>query len=336
MSFIDAYRHRFDFDPVLRGAHRARRQIAPSTYYAFTKRAPSACALRDAQLALLIARVYEANYSAYVAAKMWDHLNRVAGVVVADCTVEPLMSKMGLVGTRRGKEPVTTTPPVGSDTPGDLVNRHFGVDAPNRLRLADLSRVRTGCGWVYLAFVIDTYSRRVLRWRASHTPHTKLALDASDHGHRHTPSRRPQNRPSGSPQRPRIAIPVHPLQHQTRRQQHHRRLGRLSGRQLRQRHDLKLQRPIQIRTHLPPRTLAKPTRSRVRHPRIRRLVQPPTQPQPTPRWPIHHPHRTQNTHYNQNPTTNQQTHTKPSLYQTRCDSSLWRSPLCQGPVAAQR
>ncbi len=296
MSFIDAYRHRFDFDPVLRGAHRARRQIAACRYYAFTKRAPSARALRDAQLALLIARVYEANYSAYGAAKMWDHLNRVAGVVVADCTVEPLMSKMGLVGARRGKEPVTTTPPVGSDTPGDLVNRHFGVDAPNRLRLADLSRVRTRTGWVYLAFVIDAYSRRLLGWRTSHTLHTKLALDASDHGHRHTPPQRISRQQCRSPQRPRIAISVHPLQHQTRRQRHHRRLGRLSGRQLRQRHDLKLQRPTQITTHLPPRTLARATRSRVRHPRIRRLVQPPTQAQPTPRWPLQLPAEHENTH----------------------------------------
>ncbi len=75
------------------------------------------------------------------------------------------MSKMGLVGARLGKEPVTTTPLGDSDTPSDLLNRHFGVDAPDRLWLADLSRVRTGCGWVYLGFVIDAYSRRVLRWR---------------------------------------------------------------------------------------------------------------------------------------------------------------------------
>ena len=122
--------------------------IAPCRCYAAKKRRPSVRALRDAQVAALIAQVYEANYNAYGAAKMWDHLNRVAGVVVARCTVERLMSQMGLVGARCGEEPVTTTPPGGSDTPGDLVNRHFGVDAPDRLRLADLSRVRTRSGWV--------------------------------------------------------------------------------------------------------------------------------------------------------------------------------------------
>ena len=191
--------------------------IAASTYYAAKKHQPSARALRDAQLAALIAQVYEANYSAYGTAKMWDHLNRVAGVMVARCTVERLMSQIGLVGARCGKEPVTTTPPVDSDTPGDLVNRHFSIDAPNRLWLADLSRVRTRTGWVYLAFVIDAYSRRVLRWRASRTLHTKLALDALDMAIASPSSRRPQNRPSGSSQRPQVAIPVHPLQHPTRR-----------------------------------------------------------------------------------------------------------------------
>ncbi len=265
--------------------------------------------------------------NAYGAAKMHrPQLDRVAGVVVARCTVEPLMSKMGLVGARLGKEPVTTTPLGDSDTPSDLLNRHFGVDAPDRLWLADLSRVRTGCGWVYLGFVIDAYSRLVLGWRASRTPHTELTLDASDHGHRHASTRRPQNRPSGSPQRPQVTIPVHPLQPTPQRQQHHRRVGRLSGRQLRQRHDLKLQRPIQIRTHLPPRTLTRPTRHRVRHPRTRRHLQPPTQPQPTPTRPlqIHHPHRTRKHVLQSKPNrqpnrhTQNQVSTKPGVIQTRC------------------
>ncbi len=179
MSFIDAYRHRFGVEPICAVLTEHGVGIAPSTYYAAKKRRPSARAVRDAQLSLLIAQVYEANYSAYGAAKVWDHLNRVAGVVVARCTVERLMSQMGLVGARRGKEPVTTTP-AADDTPEDLVNRCFGVDAPDRLWLADLTWVRTRTGWVYLAFVIDAYSRRVLGWRASRTLHTELALDALD------------------------------------------------------------------------------------------------------------------------------------------------------------
>ena len=179
MAFIDAHRDRFGVEPICAVLAGHGVGIAPSTYYAARARPPSARALRDAQLAPMIARVHAANYDAYGAAKVWDHLNRVEGVRVARCTVERLMAQMGLRGVVRGAKPLTTTP-AGDDLPEDLVNRDFSVDAPDRLWLADLTWVRTRSGFVYMAFVIDAYSRRVLGWQASRSLRTDLALDALD------------------------------------------------------------------------------------------------------------------------------------------------------------
>ena len=152
--------------------------IAPSTYYAAKNRPPPARALRDAWLSDQIARAHKENYDAYGAAKMWNHLNRVEHITVARCTVERLMGRMGLQGARRGGTIRTTTPDDGAERPADLVNRDFTVRAPNRLWLADLTYVRTRSGFVYVSFVIDAYSRRVLGWQASRSMRTELALDA--------------------------------------------------------------------------------------------------------------------------------------------------------------
>ena len=180
MAFIDAHRHRFGVEPICAVLTEHGVGIAPSTYYAAKSRPPSARAVRDAQLRPIIARAHRANCDAYGAAKVWDHLNRVEGVRVARCTVERLMAQMGLAGARRGRKPRTTTPASGDEAPEDLVNRDFAVSAPNRLWLADLTWVPTRSGWVYMAFVIDAYSRRVLGWQASRSLRTDLALDALD------------------------------------------------------------------------------------------------------------------------------------------------------------
>ena len=179
MAFINAHRHRFGVEPICAVLQEHGVGIAPSTYYVAKRRAPSARSVRDAELRPMIAKAHKANYDAYGAAKMWDHLNRVQGVRVARCTVERLMAQMGLAGARRGKKPCTTTPG-GGEMPDDLVNRDFGAGAPDRLWLADLTWVRTRSGWVYMAFVIDAYSRRVLGWQASRSLRTDLALDALD------------------------------------------------------------------------------------------------------------------------------------------------------------
>ncbi len=154
--------------------------IAPCAYYAARCRPPSARAQRDAWLRAEIARVHRDNYDAYGAAKVWDHLNRVEHITVARCTVERLMRQLGLEGTRRGATVRTTDPDPDADRPADLVNRDFTVRAPNRLWLADLTYVRTRSGPVYVSFVIDAYSRRVLGWQASRSMRTELALDAPE------------------------------------------------------------------------------------------------------------------------------------------------------------
>ena len=180
MAFIDAHRDRFGVEPICAVLAEHGVGIAPCAYYAARCRPPSARAQRDAWLRAEIARVHRDNYDAYGAAKVWDHLNRVERITVARCTVERLMRQLGLEETRRGATVRTTTPDPDADRPADLVNRDFTVPAPNRLWLADLTYVRTRSGPVYVSFVIDAYSRRVLGWQASRSMRTELALDAPE------------------------------------------------------------------------------------------------------------------------------------------------------------
>lgn len=152
--------------------------IAPSTYHAAKKRSPSARAVRDAELRPRILRVWEENLAVYGADKVWDQLNK-DGVTVARCTVERLMAAMGLQGCRRGRVFIRTTE--GDDRlerPADLVERQFRAPAPNRLWVADLTYVKTHSGWVYVAFIIDVFSRMVVGWQASRSLRSDLAIDA--------------------------------------------------------------------------------------------------------------------------------------------------------------
>jgi putative transposase len=153
-------------------------QVAPNTYWVARKRPPSARAVRDEELMVAIARVFDENLSVYGAAKIWAQLN-AEGIRVARCTVERLMRRMGLSGNRRGKPWTTTTDSGhGFDRPADLVDREFAAPAPNRLWVADITYVKTHSGWVYVAFVIDVYSRMVVGWQASKSLRSDLALDA--------------------------------------------------------------------------------------------------------------------------------------------------------------
>ena len=152
--------------------------IAPSTYHAAKTRPPSARAIRDAVLRPEIRRVWEDNLSVYGADKVWDQLNK-DGIGVARCTVERLMADMGLQGCRRGRVFVRTTEADETlDRPADLVQREFRASAPNRLWVADLTYVRTHTGWVYVAFIIDVFSRMVVGWQASRSLRADLAIDA--------------------------------------------------------------------------------------------------------------------------------------------------------------
>lgn len=178
MAFIDVRRDRFGVEPICAVLAEHGVGIAPSTCYAAKSRPPSARAVRDAELKTEIARVHQANYDAYGAAKVWDRLNRVEGARVARCTVERLMRELGLRGVRRGATVRTTDSDPDAERPDDLVKRDFAVPAPDRLWLADLTYVRTRSGFVYVSFVIDAYSRRVIGWQASRSMRTDLALDA--------------------------------------------------------------------------------------------------------------------------------------------------------------
>jgi putative transposase len=153
-------------------------QIAPSTYYAIKQRErePSARALRDAELLVQIRRVHAANQGVYGAEKVWRQLHR-EGIAVARCTVERLMRADGLRGVVRGKRWRTTIAAGAAQRPADLVDRDFSASEPNRLWVADFTYVMTWSAVVYVAFVIDAFSRRIVGWKADTTMKTSLVLD---------------------------------------------------------------------------------------------------------------------------------------------------------------
>lgn len=152
-------------------------QIAPSTYYEHAVRGPHAREQRDAMLVNEIRRVHASNYGVYGARKVWLTLNR-EGIAVARCTVERLMRDEGLVGAVRGKVKRTTIADPAAQRPDDLVRRRFQPLAPDRLWVADFTYVSTWSGWVYVAFVVDAYARRILGWSASTSMTTDFVLHA--------------------------------------------------------------------------------------------------------------------------------------------------------------
>jgi putative transposase len=153
-------------------------QFAPSTYYAAKNRPPSARAVRDEELLIEIRRVWKENYEVYGARKVWRQLNR-EGIAVARCTVERLMRAEGLVGALRGGgRPRTTRADPHAERPADLVERQFTADRPNALWVADITYVPTWSGMVYVAFVTDVFSRRIVGWRLDTSMRTDLPLDA--------------------------------------------------------------------------------------------------------------------------------------------------------------
>jgi transposase InsO family protein len=157
-------------------------QIAPSGYrhYAAQQRNPEllcARAKRDAWLMPEIYRVWEQNMKVYGATKVWRQLHREEQMV-ARCTVERLMQRLGIEGARRGKKVRTTVPDTATPCPLDHVNRQFKADRPNQLWVSDFTYVSTWQGWLYVAFVIDVFGRRIVGWRVSSTMHTDFVLDA--------------------------------------------------------------------------------------------------------------------------------------------------------------
>jgi putative transposase len=172
IAYIDANRDRFGVEPICRVL-----PIAPSTYHAASRRPASPRAVRDAKLKAEIARVHAEHFGVYGARKVWRQLRR-EGIAVARCTVERLMGELGLEGVCRGKGHRTTTPDETTARPADLVDRHFAAQRPNQLWVADLTYVATWSGFVYVAFVIDAFSRFLVGWQAARSLRTDLALDA--------------------------------------------------------------------------------------------------------------------------------------------------------------
>jgi transposase InsO family protein len=177
IAFIDEHRAVHGVEPICKVL-----PIAPSTYHDHSaKRADperlSARAKRDLVLKSEIERVFTENFEVYGARKVWRQLNRES-IPVARCTVERLMSELGLQGVIRGKRIRTTVQDKAAPCPLDHVNRVFHAPAPNRLWLSDFTYVSTWSGFVYVAFVIDAYARRIVGWRVSRTAHASFVLDA--------------------------------------------------------------------------------------------------------------------------------------------------------------
>jgi hypothetical protein len=173
VTFIDDHRTNWGVEPICQTL-----QFAPATYYAAKARPLCARTERDADLKVQIRRVWTEHLRVYGADKVWAQLKR-EGFPVARCTVERLMRVLSLRGAVRGKTYVRTT--IGDEfasRPSDLVARQFRAAMPNRLWVADLTYVKTHSGWVYVAFIIDVFSRFVVGWQASRSLHTELALDA--------------------------------------------------------------------------------------------------------------------------------------------------------------
>ena len=178
MAFIDEHRDRFGVEPICDVLREHGVGIAPNTYHVAKNRPLSLRALRDEELVVEIQRVFDENLFVYGADKVWTQLNR-ENIRVARCTVERLMRQIGLSGARRGKAfVVTTTSDDWLARPSDLVDREFKAPAPNRLWVADLTYVKTHSGWVYVAFIIDVYSRMIVGWQASRSLRSDLAIDA--------------------------------------------------------------------------------------------------------------------------------------------------------------
>jgi transposase InsO family protein len=177
VAFLDDHRGVYGVEPIC-----AVLPIAPSTYYERKAREADPGRLpprakRDATLREQIRRVWQENFQVYGVRKVWRQLRR-EGLAVARCTVERLMREMGLQGAVRGRKFKTTVPDEAAVRPADLVDRNFKATCPNQLWVADLTYVATWRGFVYVAFVIDVFSRTIVGWRASGSLRTDLALDA--------------------------------------------------------------------------------------------------------------------------------------------------------------
>jgi putative transposase len=177
VAFIDGHRGQYGVEPICKVL-----PIAPSTYDLHKARAADpekrpTRAKRDEHLRGEVKRVWKTNFEVYGVRKIWRQLHR-EGVEVARCTVARLMRSLGIHGVVRGRRCRTTLPSEVGQRPLDLVKRDFRAQRPNELWVSDLTYVATWRGFVYVAFVIDVFSRRIVGWRVSNSLKSDLALDA--------------------------------------------------------------------------------------------------------------------------------------------------------------
>ena len=177
VTFIDQYRSSYGVEPICKVL-----PIAPSTYYRCKdlEAYPDKRSYRVRRYESLepeVQRVWDENHGVYGARKVWKQLNRER-IPTGRWTVERLMKRLGLEGIRRGRRCRTTIASDRSDKPLDLVNRQFMASRPNQLWVADITYVATWSGFVYVAFVIDVYSRYIVGWRVLKSMRTDLVLDA--------------------------------------------------------------------------------------------------------------------------------------------------------------
>jgi putative transposase len=177
IAFIDAHRAVYGVEPICRVL-----PIAPSTYHEHAARRADPARLppraqREVRLRAEIRRVWEANFRVYGVRKVWRQLRREE-IEIARCTTARLMKQMGLAGARRGKPVKTTISNPAAPCPRDKVNRQFQAPRPNALWLSDFTYVATWQGFVYVAFVIDVFARRIVGWRVSRSAETSFVLDA--------------------------------------------------------------------------------------------------------------------------------------------------------------
>ena len=176
-AFIDEHREVYGVEPICRVL-----PIAPSTYYEHAARKANpdrrpARERRDIDLCREIRRVFAENFGVYGVRKVWHQMQR-KGIDVARCTVARLMRQMGLKGVVRGKSIRTTVSDAAAPCPRDRVNRQFTAPRPNALWVSDFTYVATWSGFVYVAFVIDAFARRIVGWRVSRSARADFVLDA--------------------------------------------------------------------------------------------------------------------------------------------------------------
>ena len=176
MTFVEAHRHTFGVAPLLAAIGEP-----VSTFYDRTSREPSARAVADAAVAERISAIWERSRRSYGAPRIHAMLAR-EGIRVGRKRVERLMRGLGIQGAHLHKHWKTTRPDRRVTAAPDLVERQFQAAAPNTLWVADLTYIKTVQGILYLAVVLDVFSRKVVGWQMADTMTTDLVLTAFEMG----------------------------------------------------------------------------------------------------------------------------------------------------------